>query len=140
MSKMDELYNGLYDFCNENHCWNAWNTAKEWNADLGVDYGPACYTALVKAEKIKRRTRFGSKTYEYKIVPTGTIKEAMEQAQRQREKDSAEYTINHYDESIARVRARYEEMIKQAEEQLARDLEWEAEKLEKAKTALAQMF
>ena len=108
--------------------------------DLGVDYGPACYTALVKAEKIERRTRFGSKTYEYKIVPTGTMKEAMEQTQRQREKDNAEYTINHYDESIARVRAHYEEMIKQAGEQLARDLEWEAEKLEKAKTTLAQMF
>ena len=139
MSKMDELYNNMYEFCEENCCWNAWNTAKDWNADLGVDYGPACYTALVKAEKIERRTHFGSKTYEYKIVPTDTIKKKMEQAKRQCEKDYAEYTINHYDESIARVRARYEEMIKQAEEQLARDLEWEAEKLEKAKTTLAQM-
>ena len=133
MSKMNELYNGLYDLCNENQCWDAWNIAKDWNANLGVDYGPACYTALVKDGKIERRTRFGSKTYEYRIVPTGKMKEIMEQAQRQREKDDAEYVINHYDENVARVRARYEELIRQAEEKLKEDLEWEKEKLNKAK-------
>ena len=140
MSKSNELYNMIYDFCDECHCWNSWNTAREWNELIGAEYGAACYTALAKEGRIERSERCGSKPYKYKIVPTKSIREAMEQVKRQREKDDAEYTINHYDESIARVSARYEEMIMQAEEQLARDLEWEAEKMEKAKTTLAQMF
>ena len=140
MSKMDELYNGMYDYCEEVQHWNVWMTAKEWNESLRGEYGPACFTALVNSGKIERRKGYKSTSYEYCIVPTDKIKEMMEQLKRNKEKENAEYIINHYDESVARKRACYEEVIRIAKEQLARDLEWEAEKLEKAKATLAQMF
>ena len=49
---------------------------------------------------------------------------------------SDERIIKSHDENIARIKARYEEMIREAEERLKRDLEFEAEKLAKAEAIL----
>ena len=138
MSKMDELYNAMYDYCEENKCWNVRMTAKEWNDSIEGDYGPACFTALVKRGKLERDKGYKATSYDYHIVPTGSIKEAIEKHKQEQEKEYAEYTISHYDEAVARIRARYEEMLKQAEEQLNRDLEWELDKLGKAQAFMEQ--
>ena len=138
MSKMDELYNEMYDFCEENKCWNTWMTAKAWGESVKGEYGPACFTALVNNGKIERRKDYKATSYEYHIVATGKIKEMMEQEKRDQERQYAEYVISHYDEAVARVRARYEEAIKQAEEALARNMEWERDKLGKAQAYIEQ--
>ena len=136
MARMDELYNDIYTFCEENECWKTLNTITEWNEVLHSNYGVPAYTALVNAGKLEKEKRYGERAYSYRIVPTGRIKELMEAQKVAKEREHAEWVISHYDEQIAMRQARYEEMIKQAEEQLKRDLEWEAEKLEKAKAVL----
>ena len=136
MAKMDELYNDIYAYCEENVCWRAWNSMAGWNGCLDKKYGSAAFTALVDAGKLEREKRYKERAYRYRIVPTGKIKELMDAEKTRREKESAEYTIAHYEEAIARRKARYEEAIKQAEEQYQKELEWETENLEKAKTFL----
>lgn len=136
MAKMDELFNDMYDFCEENSAWKTWMTAKEWSGCIGKEYGPASFTALVNTGRLEKRKGYKATSYEYHIVPTETIKEKIEAEAKRREIESAEYTIAHYEEQLAMRKARYEEMIKQAEEQYQRDLEWEAEKLAKAKAVL----
>lgn len=136
MAKMDELFNEMYVYCEENNCWKTWMTASEWNTSLGTKYGPASFTALVNAGRLEKGKRDKATSYEYHIIPTKTIKEKMEQAQKECERKDAERIIKHYEENIACIKARYEEMIKEAEERLKRDLEFEAEKLAKAKAVL----
>jgi hypothetical protein len=133
---MDELYNDIYTYCEENGCWMAWHTITEWNENLDNNYGVPSYTALVNAGKLVKEQRYGEKAYSYRLVPTDRIKELMEAQKVARERKDAERVINYHEENVARYQARYEEMIKQAEEQLKRDLEWEAERLEKAKAVL----
>jgi hypothetical protein len=60
----------------------------------------------------------------------------MEAQKLAKERENAEWVIAHYDEQMAMWKARYEEKIKDAEEKYQRDIEWEAEKLEKAKVVL----
>ena len=85
---------------------------------------------------MEREKCYGERTYSYRIVPTGRIKELMEAQKVAKEREHAEWVIAHYEEQLALRKTRYEEMIKQAEEQYQRDLEWEAEKLAKAKAVL----
>lgn len=136
MAKMDELFNEMYAYCEENNCWKTWMTASDWNKSLGTKYGPASFTALVNAGRLEKGKRNKATAYEYHIIPTGTIKEKMAQAQKECEREDAERVIKSYDENIARIKARYEEMIREAEERLKRDLEFEAEKLAKAEAIL----
>ena len=136
MARMDDLYNDIYTYCEENECWKAMNTVTEWNEMLGNNYGSACFTALVNAGKLEREKRYGERAYSYRLVPTGKIKELMEARKEAQKKKDAEWVIAHYDEQVARWKANYEEMIKEAEEKYQRYLEWEAEKLEKAKAVL----
>jgi hypothetical protein len=136
MSKMNELFNAMCDFCEENNAWKTWMTAKEWSECVGKDYGPASFTALVNAGRLEKHKEHTTTSYKYHIIPTETIKEKIEAEAKHREIESAKYTIAHYEEELALCKARYEEMIKQAEEQYQRDLEWKAEKLEKAKALL----
>lgn len=140
MARMDELYNDIYTYCEENECWRALNTITEWNEVLGNNYGVPSYTALVNAGKLEKEQRYGEKAYSYRIVPTDRIKELMEAQKEAQKRKDAERVIAHYDEQLALRKARYEEMIKEAEEQYQRDLEWEAEKLEKAKAVLEGMY
>lgn len=143
MARTDELYNAIYNYCEENKCWKAWMTAKDWNACLGENYGVACFTALVNAGKIEKDKRYGDKSYSYRIVPTGAVKEMMEEEKRKKEIKSAEWTIKNHDETVARIKARYEEAIRQAEEairqaeeQLKYNLAYAQKQLEEAKALL----
>lgn len=136
MARMDELYNDIYTHCEENECWNVLYTITEWNEILGNNYGVPSYTALVNAGKLEKEKRYGEKAYSYRIVPTGRIKELMEAQKVAKERENAEWVIAHYDEQMAMWKARYEEKIKDAEEKYQRDIEWEAEKLAKAKAVL----
>lgn len=136
MAKMDELFNDMYEFCEENGAWKTWMTAKEWNERVGKEYGPASFTALVNVDRLEKRKGYKATSYEYHIIPTGTIKEKIEADEKRRKIENAKQIIESYNENVARVRARYEEMIKQAEEKYQSDLEWEAEKLSKAKMTL----
>ena len=136
MARMDELYNDIYAYCEENECWQAFNTITEWNVVLGNNYGVSSFTALVNAGKLEKEQRYGKRVFSYRIVPTGRIKELMEAQKVARERKNAEWVIAHYDEQMAMWKARYEEMIKQAEEEYQRDLKFEAEKLENAKAVL----
>ena len=137
MAKMDELYNEIYDLCVE--CGRVFRpmTAKEWNSHLNNTYGSGAFTALVNAGKMTKEKGYkNSDPYYYTFIPTGRLAEEMEQTKKNREREDAERVINYHEENVARYQARYEEMIKQAEEQLKRDLEWEAERMEKAKAVL----
>ena len=136
MARMDELYNDIYTYCEENECWLAWNTITEWNVVLDNNYGVPSYTALVNAGKLVKEQRYGEKAYSYRLVPTGKIKELMEAQKVARERKDAEWVIAHYEEQMAMRKARYEERIKEAEEQYQRDLAFEEEKLAKAKAVL----
>lgn len=136
MARMDDLYNDIYTYCEENECWLAWNTITEWNVVLDNNYGSACFTALVNAGKLERDKRYGERAYSYRLVPTGKIKESMKAQKEARERKDAEWVIAHYDERIAMWKANYEEMIKEAEEQYQRVLAREAENLAKAKAVL----
>lgn len=136
MARMDELYNDIYNYCEENGCWKAWHTITEWNENLENNYGVPSFTALVNAGKLMKEQRYGERAYSYRIVPTGKIKELMEAQKVAREREDAEWVIAHYEEQLALRKARYDEMIKEAEERYQRDLDWEAEKLEKAKAVL----
>lgn len=139
MARTDELYNGMYKYCEENNCWKAWQTANDWNVALENNYGVACFTALVNAGKIERDKRYGDKSYSYRIVPTGRIREMIEEEKRRREIEDAERVIKYHDENVARIKERYEEAIRQAEEALKRDLAFEEERLEEAKALVANL-
>ena len=136
MARMDELYNDIYTYCEENGCWRALNTITEWNEILDNNYGVPSYTALVNAGRLEKEKRYGEKAYSYRIVPTGRIKELMEAQKVAKEKENAEWVIAHHEEQLALLKACYEKVIKQAEEQYQSDIEWEAEKLAKAKVVL----
>ena len=136
MAKMDELFNEIYNFCEENGCWKAWNTVKDWNGCIEKEYGSASFTALVNAGRLEKEKRYGEKAYSYRIVPTNEIKEKIEADKKHREIEDAKWDIEHYEERLAQRKAEYEERIKEAEERYQRDLEWEAEKLAKAKAVL----
>ena len=136
MARMDELYNDIYTYCEENECWKVSNSITEWNEILGNNYGVPSYTALVNAGKLEKEKGYGERAFSYRIVPTGRIKELMEAQKVAKEREHAEWVIAHYEEQMALRKARYDEMIQQAEEQYQRDIEWEAEKLAKAKAVL----
>ena len=139
MAKMDELFNDMYNYCVENGCWGTWMTAGDWNNCLQKKYGSASFTALVRDERLVREENYKGTAYEYRIVPTEKIKEKIEEEEKERQRKNAEYIIAHYEEQLALRKTRYEEMIKQAEEQYQRDLEWEAKRLEVAKEMLGDI-
>lgn len=136
MARMDDLYNDISKYCEENDYWEALFTITEWNEELKNNYGTPSYTALFHMGKLSREKRYGERAFSYRLVPTGKAKERMDEQKAQRERERAEYVIRHYDEQLALRKARYEEMIKEAEEQYQRDLNWEAEKLAQAKMTL----
>ena len=136
MARMDELYNDIYAYCEENECWKTSGTITEWNKMLGNNYGVPSFTALVNAGKLEKEKGYGEKAYSYRLVPTNRIKELMEAQKVAKEREHAEWVVAHYDEQMAMWKARYEEKIKDAEEKYQRDIEWEAEKLAKAKAVL----
>lgn len=136
MAKMDELFNDMYNYCEENGCWGAWMTAGDWNNCLQKKYGSASFTALVNAGRLEKSKDYKATSYSYHLVPVRAIKEKIEEEEKERQRKNAEWAIKSHDENIARIKANYEEMIKEAEDYLKRNLEWEAEDLEKSKAVL----
>ena len=133
---MDELFNDMYNYCVENGCWGTWMTAGDWNNCLQKKYGSASFTALVNAGRLEKSKGYKATSYSYHLVPVGTIKEKIEKEEKERQRKKAEWVIKSHDENIARIKANYEEMIKEAEDYLKQNLEWEAEDLEKSKAVL----
>lgn len=137
MAMMDELFNEMCDYCEENIGWDYWMTAKEWNESLGKNYTGASFTALVNWGKLERReARSNKKAYEYRIVPFGKIKERKEEQEAKIQREYAERVIANHEKVLAEAKARYEEAIKEAEARLARDLEWAEKRLAEAKAIL----
>ena len=136
MSKMDELFNDMYKYCEKNGCWEVWMTAKKWCNYMGKEYSPASFTALVKAGRLERDKDYESQSYSYHIVPTEKIEEMIKQGKREAEKKFAEYVIAHYEENVARIRAIYEDMVNDAGEYLERNLEMKLAELKQAKKML----
>lgn len=137
MAMMDELFNEMCDYCENNMYWDYWMTAKEWNESLGKNYGAASFTALVNWGKLERRQApSNKKAYEYRIVPFGKIKERKEEQEAKIQREYAEKVIATHEERLAEAQARYEEAIKEAEKRLARDLKWAEERLAEAKAIL----
>ena len=136
MAKKDELFIEMYDFCMVNDCWGTWMTARQWNECIEASYSSASFTALVNDGRLEKSKGYKATYYSYHIVPTGEIKEKIEEAKKEREIKNAEYTIAHYEERLEKHKAFYEELIKEAEKRYQRDLEWEAKRLEVAKEVL----
>ena len=136
MAKMDELFNDIYNFCEENGCWGEWMTAGDWNNCLQKKYGSASFTALVNAGRLEKEKRYKATSYSYHIIPTGEIKEKIEAEKKELQRKNAEYIIAHHEERLAMRKARYEEMIKEAEEQYQRDIKYDEEQFERAKKVL----
>lgn len=134
----NELYKAIMDYCDENQCWAAYNTVKDWNECLGTSYSAATFTSLVSSGHLVRDKRCGEKSYSYRLTPTPKELQKQAEAKKQREIQHAHWVIEHYDDSVEKVKARYEKAIRQAEEQLKEDLKWEAEKLAEAQELLKQ--
>ena len=132
----NKLYEAIKSYCDENHCWLTHNTVKQWNDILGTSYSPATFAALANDGYLARMKP--DKVYAYSLMPTDELNKLVEENHKQRDIDYAKYRVEHYDEAVARIRARYEAAIKQAEEALKRDLEWEAAKFAEAQELLKQ--
>jgi len=133
-----ELYKAIMDYCDENHCWAAYNTVKGWNECLGTSYSAATFTALVSSGHLIRDKWYGEKSYSYRLAPTPEELQKRAEAEKQREIQHAHWVVEHYDESVAKIKARYEEMIRMAEEYLKEELEYEAKHLAEAQELLKQ--
>lgn len=132
----NELYKAIKSYCNENHCWKVSYKVKEWNEILGTNYSSATFTSLVREGFLVREQGYREKSYSYSLALTEEMLEKAAETKKQREIENAKYRVEHYDEFVARIRARYEEAIKQAEEALKRDLEWETAKFAEAQELL----
>lgn len=132
-----ELNKAIREYCEENHCWKARNTAKEWNECLGTNYAAATFTAAVKCGWLCREK--WDKSYVYYLPLTDEMIKAEAAAKRERDIKYAKYVIEQYEENIAATKARYEKRIKHAQEDLERDLAWEEERLAEAKNLLSSM-
>ena len=132
----NELYKAIKSYCDENQCWRVSYKAKEWNEIFGTNYSSATFTVLVKDGLLIRGQAYREKSYSYSLAPTKEMLEKEAETKRQREIERAKDRVEHYDEAVARAKARYEEAIKRAEEELNRDLAWEVERLAEAQELL----
>lgn len=132
----NELYKAIKNYCEENHCWGAYNTAKEWNEMLNTTYSPATFTALVNTGHLVKDKWYGEKCYSYALAETAEMREKRLEAERERDIKHAHWVIEHYEESVAKRKAKYEEEIANAEKWLKEDLEHEDKCLAEAKALL----
>ena len=134
-----KLYDDMKNYCEENKCWKARNTVKDWNEILGTDYKAATFTALVNTGLIIRTVEnqwINKSPNVYYLAPTEEMIEAEKKRDRERKIENAKYYVEHYEEEVANYQARYAEMLKSAEEYLARETEWYNKKLAEAKEIL----
>lgn len=131
-----ELYNAIKSYCEENRCWSAANTVRDWNAILSTNYTPATFTALVNTGLLVKDKRYGEKSYSYTLAKTDEVRKAEAEAKREYDIQHAHWIIEHYEESVAKKQAAYEYEIKRAKQMLEADLEFEAKRLAEAKALI----
>lgn len=134
----NELYKAIMNYCDENHCWTAYNTAKDWNDCLGTSYSAATFTSLVSSGHLVRDKLYGEKSYSYRLAPTPEELQKRAEAKRQDEIEYAKRTIERYDERVADIKERYEELIAEAERYLKERMAFVEEDTAKAKELLKQ--
>lgn len=131
-----ELYKAIKKHCEENKCWGVRYTVKEWNEVLGTAYSPATFTALVSTGRIVRDKHYKAKAYDYALAETKEMYEKRMADERERDIKHAHWIIEHYEENVAKRKAKYEEAIANAEKWLKEELEYEDERLAEAKALL----
>ena len=134
----NELYKAIKAYCDENHCWKAFNTVSDWNAILNTSYSAATFTALVSDGRLERDKRYGEKSYSYRLVPTPEELQKQAEAKRQDEIERAKRIVERYDERVADIKERYEELIAEAERYLKERMAFVEEDTAKAKELLKQ--
>lgn len=134
----NELYKAIKAYCDENHCWAAYDTVKGWNECLGTSYSAATFTALVSDGRLERDKRYREKSYSYRLVPTPEELQKQAEAKRQYEIECAKRTVERYDERVADIKERYEELIAEAERYLKERMAFVEEDTAKAKELLKQ--
>ncbi len=144
----NQLCEAIKNYCEENGCWKAYNTAKEWNEILGTTYSPATFTAAAKSGLLKRRKDYYKATaYEYRLAPREEeIREIAEWEAERKRKEAESYLKNrdveieqdkaHYERLIKEAKEKYEEAIKYAEDYLERTMDYHEKTLAEAKALL----
>lgn len=131
MSKANELFKLIYDYCVEYEKCIA-DTANGWNSTFGSTFGSATFTALVNQGRLERYKYHNKNPYTYRIIPVGKLKELEKQEKRKK----AEDVINSHADRIELIQKRYERQIREAEEWLESEMAREEEKLETAKKVI----
>ena len=143
----NQLCEASKNYCEENGCWKAYNTAKEWNEILGTTYSPATFTAAFNNGFLKRRKGYKATSYEYRLAPRE--EEIREEAKREVElerKEAELYLKNRdmkieqdkafYENLIKEAKEKYEEAMKNAEDYLERTMAYHEERLAEVKALL----
>lgn len=138
------LYEAIKNYCEENECWRAYNTAKEWNEILGTTYSPATFAAAANNGLLERRKGYKATSYEYRLAPRE--EELMERAEIERkaeERKRAEeiewaksYVNGGYDKEVASLKEDYERKLKEAKELFDMLMKCKEKSLEEAKALL----
>lgn len=149
-----KLYDAIKNYCDENECWKAYNTAKDWNEILGTTYSPATFTAATKSGLLVRRKDYRDKSYEYRLAPReeelaemAEIERKAAEREAERERKEAELYLENRDMKIEQDKAFYELLIKEANEKylkaiknaelyLERTMDYHAERLAEAEALL----
>lgn len=133
MSKANELYKAMVDYCEKVGDWFLCFTANKWNDVLETNYASATFTALANSGRIEKYKGYRERVYTYQLVPVGKIKEVMDKENAKREREWAERVIAEYDINIARIEALYEEEMKRLEARKEERIAWANTALENAK-------
>jgi thiamine pyrophosphate-dependent acetolactate synthase large subunit-like protein len=136
MSKANELYKAMVDYCEKVGDWFLCFTASKWNDVLETNYASATFTALANSGRIEKDKGYGERVYTYQLVPVGKIKEVMEKENAKREREWAESVIAAYDENIADIEAEFEEEMKKLEMRKKERIKWANAVLESAKKTI----
>lgn len=133
MSKANELYKAMVDYCEKVGDLYLCFTASKWNDVLETNYASATFTALANSGRIEKYKGYREKVYTYQLAPVGKIKEVMDKENAKREREWAENVIAEYDKNIARIEALYEEEMKRLEARKEERIKWANAALENAK-------
>jgi hypothetical protein len=110
----NELYKVIKNYCEENHCWGIYETAKEWNNLLNTAFAPGTFTSAVNAGLLVKSKMYREKSYSYALAPTKEMLAAREEEKRQGEIKMAQWFIEHYEERVAQCKEAYEYSIEEA--------------------------
>lgn len=138
------LYEAIKNYCEENECWRAYNTAKEWNEILGTTYSPATFSAAANSGLLERCKGYKATAYEYRLAPTeeelaerAEIERKAEERKRAEEIEWAKSYVNGgYDKDVASLKEDYERQLKEAKERFDMLMKCDEKALAEAKALL----